>query len=161
MGRATYDETTTARGGSGPKGMTVKLRNIVLAAAVAAPLMWSSTPISAQQRGLERAATATAQAESVAGWTNGNGVERGPSEMPKGIVRRFVDGLTNVLPPGIRRMFPETAPTPEPEPEPEPQPEPEPEPQPEPEPCMTTLVYVNGVPMLRDCNGNLTPLFGG
>lgn len=145
--------------------MTVKLRNIVFAAAFAAPLMWSSAPISAQQRGLDRAATATAKAESVAGWTNGNSVERGPSEMPKGIVRRFVDGLTNVLPPGIRRMFPqpepEPEPQPEPEPEPQPEPEPEPQPEPEPEPCLTTLVYVNGVPMLQDCNGNLTPLFGG
>ena len=56
---------------------------------------------------------------------------------------------------------PEPEPEPQPEPQPEPEPEPQPEPEPEPEPCVTTLVYINGAPMLRDCNGNLTPLLGG
>ncbi|MSR21603.1 MAG: hypothetical protein EXR91_11630 [Gemmatimonadetes bacterium] len=101
----------------------MRLRNIVLAAAVAVPLAWTSAPVSAQQRGLDRAAVATARADSVVD-ANNNSESRRPAEPPKGIVRRFGEGLANMLPPGIRRWFSS-----------EPEPVPEPVPLPEPVPC--------------------------
>jgi len=125
------------------------LRRVLLAAVVVAPLVWTPAPVSAQQ-GLDRAAAATAQADAVAGWTKNRAAKR-PTDLPRGIAKRF-EGQT--LPPGISRTFPvhEAAP--------EAQPEPKPEPDPEPDEGVTELVFVNGLPMLRDCDGNLTPLFG-
>ena len=119
------------------------LRRVLLAAVVVAPLVWTPAPVSAQQ-GLDRAAAATAQADAVAGWTKNRAAKR-PTDLPRGIAKRF-EGQT--LPPGISRTFPvhEAAP--------------EAKPEPEPDECVTELVFVNGLPMLRDCDGNLTPLFG-
>ena len=117
------------------------LRRVLLAAVVVAPLAWTSAPVSAQQ-GLDRAAAATAQADAVAGWTKNRAAKR-PTELPLGVAKRF-EGQT--LPPGISRTFPV--------------PEAAPEAQPEPDECVTELVFVNGLPMLRDCVGNLSPLLG-
>ena len=121
------------------------LRRALLVAVVVAPLAWTPAPVSAQQ-GLDRAAVATAQADAVAGWTK-NRATRRPTELPRGVAKVFA-GQT--LPPGISRRFPV----------PQAAPEPEPEPQPEPDECVTELVFVNGLPMLRDCDGNLSPLLG-
>ena len=76
-------------------------------------------------------------------------------------MRRFSEGLISVLPHGVRRRLGQPPVAPPPAPEPPPVPELPPEPEPEPQPCVTTLVYVNGQPMLQDCNGNLTPMFPG
>jgi hypothetical protein len=124
------------------------LRTVLLAAVVAAPLAWTPAPLSAQQ-GLDRAAAATAQADAVAGWTKNRAAKRS-TDLPRGIAKRF-EGQT--LPPGIRRTrsAPQSAPAPDPEPQPETEPEPE---------CATELVIVNGVVMLKDCDGNLTSPFG-
>ena len=128
------------------------LRNIVLAALVAAPLMWSPAPASAQNRGQDRAAVATVQSQPT---PNGNGAENRQSEPPKGVMRRFADGLISVLPAGIARRF--GAPEPEPEPEPEPQPEPEPEPEPDPE-CVPELRQENGMYYMYNCDGTKVPI---
>ena len=82
------------------------LPKILLAAIVAAPLVWSPVPVSAQERGLPQAEASTAQAEAVAGWTNNRAANR-PTDVPKGISNVFGAGAT--LPPGIRRTFPAPA----------------------------------------------------
>jgi hypothetical protein len=128
------------------------LRNkILLAALVAASLTWSPAAVSAQERGLDRAATATARADEVlSGKTQGAKKEK---DMPAGIARRF-DGAT--LPPGIQR----TRPTPAPAPAPQPEPAPEPQPAPAPTECAWEVVMVDGMLVLRGCNGSVVPLGG-
>ena len=124
------------------------LRKILLAAAVAVPLAWSPAPLDAQQ-GLDRAETATAQADEVAGWTHKK-APKAEKGLPPGIAARHEAGET--LPPGIRR----TRDVPEADVQPEPEVEPDPEPQPE--PCSDTLVFDGVQWWVEDCNGNRTPL---
>ena len=139
----------------------MSLRSMFLMAAVVTPLVFGSMPVTAQGRGSENSAAVTAQLPG----SNSQGEVRRQDEAPRGIMRRVADGLVSVIPEGIRRRFgvgepePEVVPEPEPTPEPEPEPTPDPTPEPEPEPCVSQLVYVNGVPHIQDCNGNLTPLF--
>ena len=110
------------------------LRKVLLAAVVVAPMAWSPATVSAQARGLDRAAAATAQADAVAGWTKNRAAKR-PKSLPPGVARGFV-GQT--LPPGISR----TRPAPEPAPEAEPDPT-----------CEPGIVLVNGLPVLIECDG--------
>jgi hypothetical protein len=126
------------------------LRKILLAAAVVAPLAWSSTPVSAQEDGLEQAATATAQASDVAGW-NHKKTPNPEKDLPAG----FADyEAGQALPPGLdwsRNVAEADA-------EPEVQQDTEPEPEVPPEECSTTLVFIDFQPYLQDCNGNLFAL---
>ena len=75
------------------------VRKLIIAAALVAPLAWSPANLSAQSRGLDRAAVATATAEQNAGWTNGNATGR-PTAVPTGVANAHGDGT---LPPGISR----------------------------------------------------------
>lgn len=125
-------------------------RKILLVAAVASPLALSPAPVAAQERGTDRAATATAQADAVAAGTKGRAAKR-PTAVPSGIARNF-PGQT--LPPGIRRTRPAPAPAPAPEPAPEPAPAPAPTPAPD-DGCTAELVFVDGAFVLIDCNGNV------
>jgi hypothetical protein len=111
-------------------------RRVLLAALVAAPLAWSPAPMSAQERGLSKAQASTAQAESVAGWTNNRAVNR-PTTVPKGISNAF--GAEGTLPPGIRHTFPAPAPAP----------------PPDSEPCTPySVIIVDGAFVTVDCNGD-------
>jgi len=131
------------------------LRKILIAVAVAAPLAWTPAPVAAQERGLDRAATATANADAVEGWTHKK-TPKDQKGLPNGIARHYEDG--DALPPGIsrNRQLPQqdVALPPQPEPEPDPQPEP----QPDPEPCATTVVMINFQFFVQDCHGTLFPL---
>jgi hypothetical protein len=120
--------------------MIMFLRKILLAALVAAPLAWSPATVFAQERGTERAAVATAQANATAGWTNSRATNR-PSELPAGVAARF-QGET--LPPGIDRTRPQTAPVPEPVTE----------------PCPVEAMFVNGQLVFVDCNGDVVNPMG-
>jgi outer membrane biosynthesis protein TonB len=131
------------------------LRKVLCAAAMFLPLVLGPVAASAQGRGLERASEASAKAAAGA---NGKTI----TELPSGIAKVF----SNLpLPPGLARRFtpppPPSPPAPPPLPPPPPEPEPEPQPEPEPPVCDTQIVYIGGIPYMRDCNGNLTPLFGG
>lgn len=121
------------------------LRTILLAAAVTAPLAFQPTSASAQSRGLDRAAVATARAESVAGWTKNRAAKR-PSAIPKGVGKVFGGGT---LPPGIRRTR---------------QPAASPPPPPAAEPgdgeCGMDLVFVDGQLVYQDCNGGVVGMPG-
>ena len=75
------------------------LRKALLAALVVAPFLYSPSEASAQ-RGLDRAAVATARAEEVGAGQN----SQAPQDLPAGVARRF-SGQT--LPPGIRRTRPQ------------------------------------------------------
>jgi hypothetical protein len=125
------------------------LRKVLRTAAILVPLALNPVVASAQERGLDRAATAGAQPEAVGNDTNDRG--RILTELPRGIARVFA---SLSLPPGIARRY-------APPPPPEPEAQPEPEPEPEPEVCDTVIVYPNGVPTWEDCHGNQTPVFGG
>lgn len=121
------------------------LRKVILAALVCAPLAMHATPVEAQRRGVDQAAEATAQAESVAGWTKNQAAKR-PDALPAGVQKVFGSGT---LPPGMSRTrevaAPPTggeAPT-------------------EPSECATEVVVVDGLLWIQDCHGNLTPLSGG
>ena len=132
------------------------LRKLLLAAALVAPLASMPGAVSAQEHGRDRANVASHHADEVHGWTHGHANGR-HNNLPPGIARQGGDWT---LPPGIRRTRPQ------------PEPDVQPEPQSNPDnggdtgtgtdtgtTCDTTLVYVGGLPMLQDCNGNLTPLF--
>ncbi len=107
------------------------LRRLLFAAMIAAPMVWSPAPVSAQEQGLSQAEQSTAQAETVAGWTNNRAANR-PTDVPKGISNVFGAGAT--LPPGIRRTFPAPA---------------------EDEECGWTVVIIDGAIVVVDCNGNV------
>lgn len=129
------------------------LRETLWAAAIIFALVLNPVVASAQARGLERAAAASAG--SAAG-TNGKAI----TELPRGIAKVFAN---LPLPPGLARRVtaPPPPPAPDPEPDPPPAPDPDPDPQPEPPVCDTRIVYIGGMPYVEDCNGNRTPLFGG
>ena len=127
----------------------MSLRNAVLTAAVGALLVWSPTDAAAQNRGLDQAASATATAESKAGWKNGQAAGRSTAIPPR-IARKSAD---RPLPPGLRRWFDGGESEAPPEPEPEVQPEPDTEPE---EECGSDLVFVDGMLVYVDCNGNVT-----
>jgi hypothetical protein len=110
------------------------LRTILLAAAVAGPLVSQPTAVSAQARGLDRAATATEHAESVAGWTKNRAAKR-PSALPKGVQKVFGDGT---LPPGVSRTREVAAPPPPPEPSTD--------------ECTMDLVFVDGQLVYQGCS---------
>ena len=80
------------------------LPKILLAAIVAAPLAWSPVPVSAQERGLARAQTRTAEAVAAPGLTNSHNQNR-RTEVPRGISKKFGAEAT-LLPPGISLRFP-------------------------------------------------------
>ena len=88
------------------------LPRILLVAIVAAPLAWSPVPVSAQERGLARAQTRTAEAVAAPGLTNShNQNQNRRTEVPRGISKKFGAEAT-LLPPGISRRFLPPAPTP-------------------------------------------------
>ena len=93
---------------------------------------------SAQERGLDRAATASASADSRAGGTKNRASKR-PSELPTGARKRF-EGQT--LPPGLRRTRTASAPAPEVEVEPETE-------------CTQELLIIDGQLAIKDYNGNI------
>ncbi|HSH76476.1 MAG TPA: hypothetical protein VLA09_12380 [Longimicrobiales bacterium] len=122
----------------------MQLRSILIAAAVVAPLAGAPAPVSAQARGLDRAVSATEQAEAVAGWT----YKKAPKQAkgaPAGVARVFDD--TGNLPPGIGRTREQDTSAP-----------PESPPESDPETCSTTLVFLNGQWWVQDCHGNLFPV---
>jgi hypothetical protein len=126
----------------------------VLAAAVGALLIWSPTDVSAQQRGLDQAAIATANADAKAGWKNGVATGR-RSSLPPGIAK---NSAGSALPLGLRRLFGGAEPAVQPEPEPDPEILPEPQPEPDPgEQCSTDIVLIDGMLVFVDCNGNIIP----
>ena len=120
-------------------------RTILLVALLIAPLALSPAPLSAQDRGLNTAAVATDHAEDVAGWTKASASKRPPS-LPEAIASRFGD----LLPPGLGWTRGEDGGSPPDSGEP----------PPPAEECEEELVFVEGVLMIRDCEGNLTPVFG-
>lgn len=132
------------------------LRKILLAALMMAPLASSPAPVTAQERGLDRAADATAQAESVAGWKNSAPKE--PKAMPPGMSQAFggdgeLQAASQHLPPGISRTRDmssggdETGGGDQGD-----------EGDGGGDDCAWVPVMVDGVWMLVDCNGNMVPV---
>jgi len=80
------------------------LRKIMLAAFVLTPLGASPATASAQENGLERAASASAQADAVVGVAKSSAAKR-PTRLPPGIAKVFVG---ETLPPGTNRAFPQS-----------------------------------------------------
>jgi len=126
-------------------------RTTVLTVIVGAALAWSPAQASAQDTGLDGAAVATANAEAVAGWQNGQS-QKDRSEKPRGISRVF-GGMT--LPPGIRRIFGGGEPEPQPEPEIETPPADEPT-----EECTSDLAFVDGQLVYVGCDGSTSMMPG-
>jgi hypothetical protein len=123
----------------GSKEITMWIRKILVAVAVAAPLAFGPLDALAQGRGSEQAAAVS----------NAQG---GPTvaALPAGIDKKAENG--GVVPFGIARRYSPPAP------QVEPQPEPEPEPQPE--PCQDEIVQgPDGNLYLEKCDGTLIPLF--
>ena len=122
----------------------MSLRNAVLTAVAGALLVWSPTDVAAQDSGLDRAAIATSNAESKAGWKNGRAAGR-RTTLPPGISRKSGD---RALPPGLRRWHggdEEPAVLPDVESPSEPEPDPD---------CGTDIVFIDGMLVTVDCNGN-------
>lgn len=79
------------------------LRKIMLAAFVLTPLAASPATASAQDNGLEQAASASAQADAVVGVAKSSAAKR-PTRLPPGIAKVFAG---ETLPSGIDRAFPQ------------------------------------------------------
>jgi molybdopterin biosynthesis enzyme len=85
------------------KEIQMLLRKIMLAAFVLTPLAASPAKASAQDNGLERAASASAQADAVVGVAKSSAAKR-PTRLPPGIAKVFTG---ETLPPGTNRAFPQ------------------------------------------------------
>ena len=115
------------------------LRTALLAAIVAAPMALTPATASAQERGIDRATTVSANAPAHAHGLK-NRVGKG---IPKGVARVFTGGN---LPPGIARTRDAASSLP-PEVETPPVP-PDEDPQPEPAGgCTGGIIVVGGIPM--------------
>lgn len=110
-------------------------RIALMTALLVAPLALSPDSVDAQERGMERAAAATVDAQATGR----------PDAPPPGMDKR-----SGSLPPGI--LLTRGAPAEEPATEPAPDAEPEPEPD---ETCPVTLELVDGMMKPVDCNGNV------
>ncbi len=114
------------------------LRKVLFVTAALAVVVWTPADLTAQERGLDRATTASAGAEANGQKANSGKVDRG---LPRGIAKRFVD---ETLPPGIRRTRGDSEPVDvEPDPEVE-----EPDPDLE-ENC--TITELEGLPPVIEC----------
>ena len=116
------------------------LRNVLIAAAVVAPLVGSPASVSAQDRGRDEATNASAHADAAPGLAK-NSASKRQKDLPPGMAKRR---NAETLPPGIRRT--RRAPDPEPQPEAQPEPQPEPDTQPSAEGCIGGILYVGGMP---------------
>lgn len=80
------------------------LRTILLAAFLAAPLAALPSSVSAQEKGLEKAAAVSAEGDVAPGVAK-NAAAKRPMALPAGAAKVFGDGT---LPPGMSRAFPGT-----------------------------------------------------
>jgi len=86
------------------------LRTILLAAFLAAPLAALPSSVSAQEKGLEKAAAVSAKGDVAPGVAK-NAAAKRPMALPAGVAKVFGDGP---LPPGMSRAFPGTEEAPAP-----------------------------------------------
>lgn len=110
------------------------VRSILYAALVAASLAWNPATVAAQERGMDRAAAASANAHATGR----------PSDLPPGIARNYPNAD---LPSGI--ALTRTSPDPEPDVSSDP------EPDSGDDECVPTPTIHNGLPALILCDGTI------